>query len=268
MFVPRSVFEDVGGFRNPVSEDLDWGQRAASRGYRLIVDGSALIGHPGRTDWHALRRKWQRLTRESFYLERGRFARFVWLARSWAVLLSPLFHVYIVARTRSLRGFRARLGAAWILLRIRSFRFAEAHRLMLSAGRSDPQGATVAVRPAPTGEVASSSPHVVIAIVGYRDPDDIRGCLKALSRSRHSNFSIEICENGGVAAYEALIAAMGDIAILDATPARPRGARVVRRTDGRLIPGGQSLSLCLAAVNGGYAGGFNICLAEVADGPK
>ncbi len=97
---------------------------------------------------------------------------------------------------------------------------------MLSAGRSDPQGATVAVRPAPTGEVASSSPHVVIAIVGYRDPDDIRGCLKALSRSRHSNFSIEICENGGVAAYEALIAAMGDIAILD------------------------------------------ICLAEVADGPK
>ncbi len=61
---------------------------------------------------------------------------------------------------------------------------------------------------------------------------------------------------------------MGDIAILDATPARPRGARVVRRTDGRLIPGGQSLSLCLAAVNGGYAGGFNICLAEVADGPK
>src|SRR5258708_36387061 len=145
-----SGFEDVGGFRNPVSEDLDWGQRAASRGYRLIFDGSALIGHPARTDWHALRRKWQRLTRESFYLERGRFARFVWLARSRAVLLSPLFHVYIVARTRSLRGFRARLGAAWILLRIRSFRFSEAHRLMLRTGRSDPHTAPIPLHPPPT----------------------------------------------------------------------------------------------------------------------
>ena len=80
--------------------------------------------------------------------------------------------------------------------------------------------------------------RVAVAIVGYRNPDDIVGCLNALAQSTHRDFEVVICENGGLAAYEAL---------------------------SRAIPGalaaGQAVRAFAAPRNLGYAGGVNAAIA-------
>lgn len=84
--------------------------------------------------------------------------------------------------------------------------------------------------------------HVVIVIVGFRNPGDISLCLSALSRSTYSDFTVAICENGGEEAYEAL-----------------------RRAIPSVLPGGQSVTPILAAANLGYAGGVNVCMTRYPD---
>lgn len=81
--------------------------------------------------------------------------------------------------------------------------------------------------------------HVAVAIVGFRNPQDIERCLAALERSSHADFEIIICENGGRAAYDALTAVV---------PVA--------------LAGGQSIRVVLAPGNVGFAGGVNICLAH------
>ena len=66
MVTRRDVFEDVGGFVNGVSEDRDWSMRAVAKGYSLIYEDRLVVSHPSRSDWAALRHKWQRMTRELF----------------------------------------------------------------------------------------------------------------------------------------------------------------------------------------------------------
>lgn len=87
--------------------------------------------------------------------------------------------------------------------------------------------------------------HVGIAIVAFRNLDDVLGCLAALSQSDHTDFEVVICENGGPQAYERLRAA---------APTR--------------LPGGQPVRTILAGSNLGYAGGVNLCIREAqnADG--
>lgn len=79
--------------------------------------------------------------------------------------------------------------------------------------------------------------HVAIAIVGFRNPDDIVRCLAALERSTHDEFEVVICENGGPEAFAALKAAI---------PAK--------------LASGQAVEAILASGNLGYAGGVNVCL--------
>jgi GT2 family glycosyltransferase len=80
--------------------------------------------------------------------------------------------------------------------------------------------------------------HVAVAIVGFRNADDIAHCLAALGRSTYADFEVAIFENGGEAAYAALTA------ILPTT-----------------LEGGQPVHVELAPRNLGYAGGVNACLA-------
>lgn len=84
--------------------------------------------------------------------------------------------------------------------------------------------------------------HVAICIVGYRNADDIVRCLEALGQSTHTDFEVQICENGGPEAFRKLI---------DALPAR--------------LPGGQAVAITDAGANLGYAGGVNVCLRATAD---
>ena len=81
--------------------------------------------------------------------------------------------------------------------------------------------------------------HVSVAIVGFRNVDDILRCLAALETATHKDFEVIICENGGPAAFDALKARAPSV-----------------------LAGGQTVRCVLASGNLGYAGGVNVCLAE------
>ena len=61
LLTTRAVFDPVGGFREGVSEDLDWCRRAIAAGARLAYADDLRVAHPSRADWPALERKWRRL---------------------------------------------------------------------------------------------------------------------------------------------------------------------------------------------------------------
>ncbi len=84
----------------------------------------------------------------------------------------------------------------------------------------------------------SSSSHVAVIIVGFRNPADIRRCLESLERSTHTEFAVYICENGGDEAFKTLRAAI---------PER--------------LSGGQPVLVLNPGENVGYAGGINECIA-------
>lgn len=105
----------------------------------------------------------------------------------------------------------------------------------------------------------------VIAIVAYRNADDVVDCLRHLRASQHQDFVVHICENGGAAAYDALLAALADTLVgLDApVEGAPRTDRVVRWRAGQLGEGGPRVRLFHSRDNGGYAGGVNLCIEEI-----
>lgn len=88
----------------------------------------------------------------------------------------------------------------------------------------------------------TSSMHVSICIVGFRNTSDIQGCLKALAHSIYADFEVVICENGGEAAYGALV---------DEVRAK--------------LPSGQAVRIISAPDNPGYAGGVNIAMQASPD---
>ncbi len=84
--------------------------------------------------------------------------------------------------------------------------------------------------------------HVAVAIVGFRNEGDIVRCLGALEASRHRDFEVVICENGGPEAHARLTAAIP-----------------------QALAGGQVVRAVLASGNLGFAGGVNLCLRETPD---
>lgn len=119
LVLPRAVFEETGGFLPAVSEDKEWSQRAASKGFTLAFEDGFAAGHPSRQDWAALRRKWARLTVETFLLreEAGR-GRAGWALRALAMPASALAHAPRVLRAKGLSGGE-KLRALGTLVRIR-----------------------------------------------------------------------------------------------------------------------------------------------------
>ncbi len=101
-----------------------------------------------------------------------------------------------------------------------------------------------------------------VVIVGYRNADEIRACLLALGQSTFANAGIHICENGGDAAYAALLESLGAIA-QPPTEAEPF-ARTTARHRTVLINGDRQVWLHRAAENLGYAGAINVCLGAIA----
>ena len=78
---------------------------------------------------------------------------------------------------------------------------------------------------------------VNVIIVSYKSVADIRNCLEALGKSTYANFKVQICENGGTAAYDEICAALP-----------------------KKLPGGQPVQIFLSSGNLGYGGGINHCL--------
>jgi GT2 family glycosyltransferase len=130
LFVPRRIFDAVGGFGSGVSEDVDWSRRAIAKGYRLGYAPAALVSHPARRNWNELRRKWERINRESFALEQqAPGGRLRWLGRTMLLPASAVAHAPRVLRSPSLRNPRERAGALAVLFLCRAWRFGDALKL-------------------------------------------------------------------------------------------------------------------------------------------
>lgn len=119
----RKVFEATGPFVPGVSEDLDWCHRATAAGFALHYDPDLTVSHPTRQDWPALRRKWRRLTDESWGLlatgdGHPPRARLRWTGRALAMPPSALMHAPRVLRDDRLSGPEKRDALA-TLVRLR-----------------------------------------------------------------------------------------------------------------------------------------------------
>jgi GT2 family glycosyltransferase len=130
MFVPRRVFNHVGGFHTGVAEDMDWSFRARRFGYTLGYAEHAIVSHPARRTWKSLEARWARMEAEHFQLVRKqRFGHIFYLMKAIGMPLSIIPHVGKVLSTTRLKTTRARIGAISVLVRLRLWRAAEMMRL-------------------------------------------------------------------------------------------------------------------------------------------
>ena len=134
LFAHRKIFDDRGGFKTGVSEDLEWSHRAAAGGYRLGYAAAAIVGHPARRTWPELRRKWERLNFETYGLSAGApFRKLKWLGRSLLLPPSIVIHARRAFTSPELFTLKQRLGAVQTLAVLRLWRFADALRLAAKA---------------------------------------------------------------------------------------------------------------------------------------
>lgn len=127
LLTTRAVFEAVGPFRDGVSEDKDWCQRATRMGYRIAYEDALSVAHPTRADWDALVRKWRRLTEEGHALSTQTGGSIAWAARALATGPSAFVHAPRLLRKEGLSAgdriaglsvlFRLRWLRAWWMLR-------------------------------------------------------------------------------------------------------------------------------------------------------
>ncbi|MEM8849562.1 MAG: glycosyltransferase [Pseudomonadota bacterium] len=135
MVTTRTVFQAVGPFRPAVSEDKDWSQRAVAAGFSLSYAPDLRVGHPSRSDWPALQRKWRRLTDEMWALHRaeGR-GRLTWAGRAALMPVSVLAHAPRILRSGRLEpGERG--PALATLARLRLARMGWMLRQAVTAGQ-------------------------------------------------------------------------------------------------------------------------------------
>jgi GT2 family glycosyltransferase len=133
LFCRRSMFDQVGGFRPAVSEDVDWSRRALAAGFSLGYAPSAGVGHPARADWEQLRGKWRRVNRETYNLMSGTpGGRLRWIGRCLLLPPSAFVHLPRVLASSELNTLDQRLAAAATLFRIRFWRCLDALRLAVA----------------------------------------------------------------------------------------------------------------------------------------
>jgi glycosyltransferase involved in cell wall biosynthesis len=131
LFCGRNIFEQVGGFRAGVSEDVDWSHRARAAGFRLGYAPRSIVGHPARQTWEELHGKWVRMNRESFNLLSGKpLGRIRWLVRSLSIPFSIPYHIPKILTSSRLTSFRQRMAAVSMLIRIRTWRTIDALQLL------------------------------------------------------------------------------------------------------------------------------------------
>lgn len=121
----RAVFDLVGGFAGiGVAEDRDWGQRAFAKGVRITWVPEMVAYHPARTTFDELARKWDRHTAHDFETIITRpLGRLRWIARTLAMVLSPLAQAPRVLASRRIKGgLGGRFKALAVLVRIRLYR--------------------------------------------------------------------------------------------------------------------------------------------------
>jgi len=129
----RRVFDQVGGFRTGVSEDVEWSRRAQAEGFRLGYVPTAIVGHPARRSWPELLAKWRRINLETFGLSaRGTAGRLRWLIKSLLMPASAVVHAAKVMTSPELNSMSERWGALGVLFKLRFWRLGDSMRLLLS----------------------------------------------------------------------------------------------------------------------------------------
>ena len=114
MLTRRDLFDKVGGFvTTTIAEDVEWGRRVKRAGFTLGYAPAALDSHPARRDWPERSKKWKRILLQQFNETQAcSHPRLRWLMRNFAILLSPLVHMFEVIRSDRLTGASQRLAAA------------------------------------------------------------------------------------------------------------------------------------------------------------
>ena len=123
LFVPKLIFEKVGGFRPRVSEDVEWCHRANAMGFRLGYAEKAIVYHPARRTWSDLVKRWDRVMLEDIHLAIEQPSwQLRWLAHAALVIASPLAHWLPIMRSTRLVGPRAKARGLAALFGIRIYR--------------------------------------------------------------------------------------------------------------------------------------------------
>jgi GT2 family glycosyltransferase len=127
----RAVLDAVGPFGGlDISEDLEWGQRAAAIGFTTVFAEEMLVRHPARRSMAALRAQWARHITHSYRLSGdGPRGRLRWALTIPLIALSPLAELPNVLTSDRVSGGRARALAFAGLVRVRLFR---AWRMLLA----------------------------------------------------------------------------------------------------------------------------------------
>jgi len=114
--VRRAVLEAVGPFGGlEVSEDLDWGQRAAALGHRTHFAPEMVVRHPARADMTAIRAQWDRHTSHHWRV-RGATARG---RLQWALTIPVMAASPLAAIPKILASDRvASAGTRWQAFRV------------------------------------------------------------------------------------------------------------------------------------------------------
>ena len=134
LFCSRALFEHVGGFRVGVSEDVEWSHRARSMGYRLGYAPKAVVGHPARSTWPELKKKWIKTNSETYTLMAEKpLGRLKWLVRTLALPLSAVVHTPRVLLSPELNTPAQRLAGVSMLFQTRVWRFFDGVRMLVRA---------------------------------------------------------------------------------------------------------------------------------------
>ena len=120
----RHVYKTTGGMIFGPAEDIEWCQRAVSKGFAVAYDDAMVVKHPTRKDWEALLKKWRRIVDEQFWTSTqsngtSLAGRFRWAAKAVVVSLSALVHLPKVFACRELENMTDKIRAAGTLVRLR-----------------------------------------------------------------------------------------------------------------------------------------------------
>jgi glycosyltransferase involved in cell wall biosynthesis len=124
LVVFRSDFETIGPFAGiDVAEDMEWGRRACSTGFRFRYVPDMIVFHPARRSLDELYAKWDRQIQHYLNMAQDKPAwRFRWIARALLILGSPIVDSATIFNSDRIRGKSARLKAMLVLCKIRTHR--------------------------------------------------------------------------------------------------------------------------------------------------
>ena len=137
----RNLFVSIGGFAGiEKSEDVDWGHRATAAGHPPYYVSAMRIFHPARTSYAALQQRWRRFIAHKWNVHDKKLAgRIKWQIRAFAVLGSPVAHVFLILFSPRIPSLRGRLRAIPVMIAIRYDRFVEMQRVARTNDSSSAQ---------------------------------------------------------------------------------------------------------------------------------